>query len=148
MDRRLITLFSQDARISNRRAAMRLGVTEATVRARLKRLQVQGVITITAITNIHLEGTPRLLMMGITARPDAIPLISTALTGMPYISSVVEMLGRYSLMATGLFLSIEEADHVVRTQIRSLAGVRDVETSWCMRTLKYDARLAKVAPLT
>lgn len=146
LDHRLIAIFSEDARKSNRQVAIGLGVTEATVRARLKRLQAKRVIQITAITNIHIAGSPRLLMMGIIARPDTIPVVSSALAQIPQISSVVQMLGRYSLMATGLFQGLEEADHVVRTQIRTLSGVQDIELSWCMKTLKYDARLAHLAP--
>jgi Lrp/AsnC family transcriptional regulator for asnA, asnC and gidA len=147
LDHRLIACFSQNARKSNRQVAIKLGVTEATVRARLKRLQTQGVVQITAITNVHLAGSPRLLMMGIEAKPADVSSISAVLVKLPYVTSVVEMLGRYSLLATGLFQNMEEADEVIRTQIRSLSGVMDVETSWCMKTLKYDARLARLAPL-
>ena len=39
LDRRIVEKLSRDARISNRAIAAELGVTEGTIRARIKRLQ-------------------------------------------------------------------------------------------------------------
>ena len=39
LDHQLIEILSKDARISNRKIAADLGVTEGTVRGRIKRLQ-------------------------------------------------------------------------------------------------------------
>lgn len=49
-DRQLIEMLSSDARVSNRKIAVALGVTEGTVRGRIKRLQQEGLIAFTAIT--------------------------------------------------------------------------------------------------
>ncbi len=38
LDRQLVDLLARDARVSNRRIAAELGVTEGTVRGRIKRL--------------------------------------------------------------------------------------------------------------
>ena len=51
LDLQLIDLLSRDARVSNRKVASELGVTEGTVRGRIKRLQQDGLIAFTAITS-------------------------------------------------------------------------------------------------
>ncbi|MDE2436305.1 MAG: AsnC family transcriptional regulator, partial [Sphingomonadales bacterium] len=48
LDRQLIETLSSDARVSNRKIASELGVTEGTVRGRIKRLQQDGLIAFTA----------------------------------------------------------------------------------------------------
>ena len=48
LDRQLIDILSNDARVSNRKIAADLGVTEGTVRGRIKRLQQDGLIAFTA----------------------------------------------------------------------------------------------------
>jgi Lrp/AsnC family transcriptional regulator for asnA, asnC and gidA len=44
----------------------------------------------------------------------------------------------------GLFTSIEQVEEVVRKQIKTLPGVRDVEISISVHNLKYDARMARI----
>ncbi|HBQ39888.1 MAG TPA: Lrp/AsnC family transcriptional regulator, partial [Halieaceae bacterium] len=52
IDRQIVVRLSEDARISNRQIATDLGVTEGTVRARVKRMEEERQIRITAVTNI------------------------------------------------------------------------------------------------
>ena len=51
-DAAIVARLSQDARLSNREIAEELGVTEGTVRARVKRMEEEKQIRITAVTNI------------------------------------------------------------------------------------------------
>lgn len=60
LDRKLIEVLSHDARVSNRKIAADLGVTEGTVRGRIKRLQQEKLIAFTAITSFDLADTTRL----------------------------------------------------------------------------------------
>ena len=65
LDRRILDRLAQDARISNRRVAEELGVTEGTVRARIKRMQDERQIRITALTNIRKLANPSLAFIWI-----------------------------------------------------------------------------------
>lgn len=60
LDRQLIAILAGDARVSNRRIASELGVTEGTVRGRIKRLQQDKLISFTAITGLELASKSRL----------------------------------------------------------------------------------------
>lgn len=51
LDRRILERLSVDARVSNREIARELGVTEGTIRMRLKRLTDENAIQVVAITN-------------------------------------------------------------------------------------------------
>jgi Lrp/AsnC family transcriptional regulator for asnA, asnC and gidA len=52
IDKSIVEWLSRDARTSNRKIANELGVTEGTVRARIKRMEEEKLIRITAVTNI------------------------------------------------------------------------------------------------
>ena len=51
-DSAIVEHLSRDARVSNREIAEALGVTEGTVRARVKRMEEEKQIRLTAVTNI------------------------------------------------------------------------------------------------
>jgi Lrp/AsnC family transcriptional regulator for asnA, asnC and gidA len=144
LDHKIVAKLAQDARVSNRQIAAELGVTEGTIRSRIKRLQKDRLIQFTVVTDFRMAGSPNLVMMGIHADPAKVPELGEQLKGISCINCVIVLLGRYSLLAMGLFTSIEQVEEVVRKQIKTLPGVRDVEISISVHNLKYDARMARI----
>ncbi|HOB33285.1 MAG TPA: AsnC family transcriptional regulator, partial [Verrucomicrobiota bacterium] len=67
LDRQLIEQLARDARVSNRKIAAALGVTEGTVRGRIKRLQQDGLIAFTAITGLEMAAKSRLAFISVHA---------------------------------------------------------------------------------
>jgi Lrp/AsnC family transcriptional regulator for asnA, asnC and gidA len=146
LDRRIIDLLTQDARVSNRQVATQLNVTEGTIRGRIRRLEKENCIRLTAVTNIAYLGSPKLVLIGIQVEHAQLKSLCAKLAAMPDISAVIVMLGRYDILAIGLFSTLEEVVSVANNRILSLPGVRHVETSIAVNTLKYDHRVAKITP--
>ena len=144
LDERIVDKLSRDARISNRQIAAEFGVTEGTIRSRIKRLQAEGLIQFTVVTDFRLAGSPNLVMLGIQADPSRVPTLAQQLADIPEISCVIVTLGRYSLLAMGLFTSIEQVNELVITHIRALEGVHEVETSISVHNLKYESGIARI----
>lgn len=144
LDQQIVDILSNDARISNRQIAADLGVTEGTVRARIKRLQQENLIRFTVVTDFRLAGSPRLVMIGIHAEPASVRTLGTKISAMAEINCVILMLGRYNILAMGLFTDLEDVVRVANSQILPMEGVRHVETSIAVRSFKYDARMAKI----
>jgi Lrp/AsnC family transcriptional regulator for asnA, asnC and gidA len=144
LDFRIIELLGRDARVSNRQIASDLGVTEGTIRTRIKSLQDQHLIQFTVVTDFRLAGSPNLVMMGIHADPGRVPMLAEELSRMPEIGAVVVLLGRYNLLATGLFTSLMDVNRLIRTRILSLRGVRSVETSVSVQNFKYNFGMARI----
>jgi Lrp/AsnC family transcriptional regulator for asnA, asnC and gidA len=144
LDRRIVAALGRDARVSNRQIAADLGVTEGTIRTRLKRLQQEGLVQFTVVTDFRMAGSPNLVMMGIHADPSRVSALAEELSAIEEIGCVIVLLGRYNLMAMGLFKSVEQVDDLVRTRIKTLAGVRDVEVSTAIHSFKYDVRMARI----
>ena len=55
-------------------------------------------------------------------------------------------LGRFDILAIGLFKTLEHVAEVANNRILVLPGVRHVETSIAVKTIKYDYRAAKITP--
>jgi DNA-binding Lrp family transcriptional regulator len=143
-DHKLIDLLAHDARVSNRRIAAQLGVTEGTIRGRIRRLEEANCIRLTAVTSTRFAGSPRVVLIGIEANQADLKALSLKLSAMPEIGCVIRMLGRYDLLVIGLFKSLEEIAEVANNRILALPGVRHVETSIAVKTLKYNHRVAKI----
>lgn len=148
LDQAIVRKLAKDARTSNRAIAADLGVTEGTIRTRIKRLQAEGSIHFTVVRDFRMAGSPNLCMMGIEADPAQVPSLARSLREMPEINCVIVLLGRYSLLAMGLFTNIEHLNEVVTGQIRALPGVQRVETSISVHNLKYDPSIARITSLT
>jgi Lrp/AsnC family transcriptional regulator for asnA, asnC and gidA len=139
-------LLSRDARVSNRQIAARLDVTEGTIRGRIKRLEEENCIRLTAVTSPLYTGSPKVVLIGVQLESGQRKSVCQALTAMPEVGCVIVTLGRYDVLAIGLFRTLEEVVELANNRILALPGVRHVETSVAAKTLKYDYHVAKITP--
>jgi Lrp/AsnC family transcriptional regulator for asnA, asnC and gidA len=144
LDRRIVEILTVDARVSNRQIAAQLGVTEGTIRGRINRLEEGGAIRLTAVTNVQFVGSPKTVLIGIQAHHGELKTLCQKIAAMPEIRCVILMLGRFDILAIGLFIALEDIVDVANNRILAMPGVRHVETSIAVKTLKYDYRAAKI----
>jgi DNA-binding Lrp family transcriptional regulator len=144
LDRQLIDILSHDARVSNRKIASDLGVTEGTVRGRIKRLQQDRLIAFTAITSFGLERETKLAFVGVLAEVENLKRIARDVADLAGVNGVLITLGRFNILAICLFSDLEELHHIASDQILAIPGVHHVETSIAVKTVKYNARVVKI----
>ncbi len=144
MDRQLIEMLAKDARISNRKIALELNVTEGTVRGRIKRLQQERLMSFTAITSFDLGTANKLAFIGIQADIGSVRDIANAIAQIAAVTSVLITMGRFNILAICLFDELAELHAVASDQILSLRGVHHVETSVAVKTLKYNSRIVRI----
>jgi Lrp/AsnC family transcriptional regulator for asnA, asnC and gidA len=143
-DHQILEILSGDARLSNRKIAQALGVTEGTIRGRLKRLQEENYLRFTAITALSYLGNPLLIFIGVTAEQSRVKEVAQAIAEMDGIRSVIITLGRFNIHVVGMYGSLDEVLNIANNAILGVPGVRHVETSISVKQLKYDSRLAKI----
>lgn len=144
LDLQLIDILSHDARISNRQIASQLGVTEGTVRGRIKRLQEDGLIAFTAITSFGLANRSKLALIGIQADATDVRTIADHIAQMPNINAVLITMGRFNILAVCLFNELSEVHHIASEQILAMKEVHHVETTIAVHTIKYNARIVRI----
>jgi DNA-binding Lrp family transcriptional regulator len=144
LDKQLITILSKDARISNRKIAAELGVTEGTVRGRIRRLQKERLIAFTAITSFEMADNTRMAIIGVQVDPAQVQEISLKISDISTINAVMVTMGRFNIMAFCLFSELDQLHEISSDKILAMNGVHHVETSIAVRTLKYNARVVHI----
>lgn len=144
LDNQLIDLLSRDARVSNRKIATKLGVTEGTVRGRIKRLQQDGLIAFTAVTGFEMARKSRLCFINVQADVDKVRDVARVIADLPQINAVLITTGQFNITAMCLIEDLDILVDIASDQILSVPGVHHVETSIAAKTMKYNARMAKI----
>jgi len=144
LDRNIINLLSENARLSNRKIAAQLGFTEGTIRERVKRLEKDNFIRFTAVTSMEHQPRTQLAYIGVYAEQKKIQAVASEIANIADIGAVIILLGRFDIMAIGLFDGLENFQKVVNQSILSIDGVRRIETSAASEIIKYDNKVAKI----
>ena len=144
LDEKILEYLSRDATISNRKLATTLGVTEGTVRGRIKRLQEDKMIRITAVTDIAQFEKTVLAYIGVHTEHSRVVEVGRQLAALPEIRFVASMLGRFNILAMTRIEEPEQLVDLVNTSIATIPGVKHVETSLGLKFIKYDYRWGRI----
>ena len=144
LDRKLIDILARDARISNRKIAVDLNVTEGTVRGRIKRLQNDGLIAFTAITSFGLTDSTKLAFIGVQADIGSTDAIAREIAQISELNAVMITTGRFNILAVCLFSKLDQLQHIASDLILGIEGVHHVETSIAVKTVKYNLRVVRI----
>ena len=128
LDRKIIGLLQQSGRASNARVAREVGVSEGTVRRRLKRLVQDGIIRIAAVPDPEKLGYETEALVGIQVDPDKIDSVANSLAGLPAASLVAVTTGAFDIFAWVTLPSSEELGVFLKTKVGTITGVRRTET--------------------
>jgi len=124
-DLRILELLSENARISKLRIAEELGVTEAAVRKRIKRLEEEGVILgYRTIINYRKLGMAYSIT-GVEVEPDAILDVIRALRSMDSVRSIFLTSGDHDLVVEVVAKNMGELEKV-HEEMKNIKGVRKV----------------------
>lgn len=139
-DHLLIAELRRDGRASLSDLAARLGMSRATVRVRLEKLQTRGEIAgFTVLTRGDVSASPvrALMMIGIEGR--GAEKIMARLTGIPAVQAVHSTNGKWDLIAELGSATLLELDDVIN-RVRNLDGVMTSETNLLLSTRKAGRR--------
>ena len=145
LDKAIVTWLSRDARISNGHIARELDVTEGTVRARIKRMEEEKLIRITAVTNIDRFRDAALAYIWIEVeRSGQTRAVAEALADVPELGFVGIMLGRSDILAITMVRNAEHLAEFVHKRINSVEGVRRTDSTLGVNFIKHDYRMARI----
>lgn len=139
-DHQLLAELRRDGRAALSDLADRLGLSRATVRARLERLTAKGeIVGFTVVTRGDISTAPvrALMMIGIEGRGGE--RIMARLGGLPQVQAVHSTNGRWDViieLATQTLLDLDETIH----RIRAIEGVTVSETNLLLSTRKAGRR--------
>ncbi len=126
VDRGIIEALQQNGRAAFRTVAGKVGVAEATVRARYARLVDDGILQVTGVTNPLGLGFDAMSMLGIKTTGDPAP-VADAIAAWEESSYVVVTAGRFDVLCE---LVCADRRHLLEltSRARGLDGVVSTET--------------------
>ncbi len=128
LDGEIIRILEKDGRASNAGIARNVGVSEGTVRRRLKRLVDEDFIKVVARLDRRRMGYSSEAMVGIQAEPSSIDQVADAVSVLDEVSWVVVTTGAYDIFAWVEVQSAEQLGLFLRRTLGTIPGVRRTET--------------------
>lgn len=129
LDHRLIALLRSDGRLPVAKLAAELGVSRATVTARMERLVKTGAIagyTVMLRTSARSDAVRAITMVEIDGKNSE--AVIRRLTGFPEIRTLYTTNGRWDVVAEVETPNLREFDELLR-KIRQIDGIANTETS-------------------
>ncbi|MBM6580308.1 Lrp/AsnC family transcriptional regulator [Microvirga sp. BT689] len=134
LDRRLITLLRHNGRRSISDLALELGVSRATVRSRMERLERSGdIVGYTVILRADAVALPVRGVMLIEVEGRAGDRVVDMLGGFPEVSAIHTTNGKWDLIVELGASSLSDFDAILR-RVRLIAGVIASETNLLLAT--------------
>lgn len=140
VDSKMINFLQRDGRVSNTDMAKKLGVSEATVRSRLKRLIDEKFIQIVAVSNPFKLGFEIAGDLYIHAEMKKIDRVVRELKKIKSLWYVVMTTGESNINAEFVVKTLEDLNDLVYNKISKLDGITKIESSIIMKFVKrkYD----------
>ena len=128
LDRRMIQLLQRNGRASNARVAREVGVSEGTVRRRLKRLLEEDIIKVVAFPDPEMFGYGTEALVGVQVDPDKTNEVAASLSVLQETSWVSVTTGAFDIFTWVTLPSSVELGTFLNTKVRTVPGVRRTET--------------------
>ena len=128
LDRKIIALLQFDGRASNAKIAREVGVSEGTVRRRLRRLVQEDVLRVVAVPNLEKLGYTTTALVGLQTGPGQSDAVAEAITKLDEAHYVAITTGAYDVFIWVGLESAENLGNFLHTKVGVIDGVQRTET--------------------
>ena len=137
MDLAIIALLQRNARRSNRQIAAELGVSEGTVRVRIKRMLSERVFRIQAVSDVMVSGVGAHAYIMVSTAPGKVNDVAKALSRREDVAQITRVLDEFDLVAVLHSTDRPQLISSIMNEIATIPGVRRVETADGVTSLKH-----------
>ncbi len=135
-DHAIIDLLREDGRLPYRAIARELGLTETTVRARVRRLEDSNTMRVVAVTDIEAAGYEMLLAVGVQVEQRSPVEVARELAEIPEVFSVNVVVGTHDIEILVVAKDQEALAELLCAQLANIAGVRRLTPALAVDVLK------------
>ena len=138
VDRKILRALQKDARASFKKIGQDVGVSEATVFVRVRKLQEGGVLRgFKAIVDPRAVGKSLTAIMLVRANPKGLPSMLSALKRLDDIYEIYDVTGQYYSILKIRTANTDDLSRII-DEIGTIDGVAGTETVIVLRTVKEE----------
>ena len=136
---KIIDVLSRDSSMPFVEIAKQIGISDATVHIRVRRLISEGVINkFTLSLDNDLLGYDHLAFIGINIRPGFADQITEGLSNLEDILEIHEMHGKFDLFVKVRAKDLNHMRDIIENKIRTLPNILETELMTVLKTKKED----------
>jgi DNA-binding Lrp family transcriptional regulator len=135
-DNAIIDLLRVDGRLPYRAIARELGLTESTVRARVRRLEDSDTMRVVAVTDIEAAGYEMLLAIGVQVENRSPEQVARELATIPEVFSVNVVVGAQDIEILVVAQDQVALHGLIAERLADVPGVRRLTPSLAVDVLK------------
>ncbi len=137
LDKSIIAVLQENARLTNAGIAAQVSSTEPTVRRRVKRLLEEGLIRIVAVASPFALGYQVVALLGIQLDQSKLVSIANDLILFPEVRFAGITAGNYDILAEVWFQNTDELVSFIAGRLKEIPGIERVESIQVLKLLKY-----------
>ena len=137
LDRRIIAVLQDNARLSNKEIASLVDSSEPTVRRRVERLLQNQTIKIVAVAAPFRLGFNVVAILGIQIDHSFLDAVEKALQTMPEIRFAGVTLGSYDVVVEAWFQGNDELLTFLHERLSKIPGIHRIESLQVVKMVKY-----------
>ncbi len=145
-DRAIIAHLQYDGRTPFTEIAAALGISEGTVRRRVKRLRESGLLQIVGIAEPQFLGWNTAAMIGITAQAGQVDAVANTIARFSEVSYLFMASGAFDLFAEVFCRDMEHFVEFLNQKLQQVPGVQRTETFTILKMYKLSYRWGETEP--
>lgn len=135
-DQRIVELLRENGRLPYRAIARDLGITEATVRTRVRRLEDDNFLRVVAVTDLEAAGYGMLLAVGVQVENRAPEAVARDIARIAEVFSVNVVVGAQDIEVLMVAEDQDALHHLLHEQLARVDGVRRLTPALAVDVLK------------
>lgn len=120
--------YLRDGRVAYKKIAEKLGVAEGTIRSRIKKLQEEGILTVTGLVDPDVLPEQNVIIVGVRVTDMNLVKKAEQFQKLRGVISVCVVTGRYDLMLTVVLNPDFTMLEFYNQEVATISNVREVET--------------------
>ena len=142
VDEQIIAALRKNGRIANRDIAREMGLNEATVRTRLRRLEDASMVRVVAMRDLSAMGFGYLAPVGVQVKGRPAGDVGAEIAELERVITVNVAIGTHDLEIQVVAETLEEMQHLLTGVIAKIEGVERLFPSLALKVLKYNPEWA------
>ena len=144
IDQMIIAELREDGRATNQQIAGKLGLTAATVSARIKRMEDADKLRVVAVSDFSAHGYNLLVQVAVEVDGRPASEVGEDLANLPEVFAVHLVTGRYDIDMLVALRSYDELEGLMLERLASVSGIRSMAPSIAVDILKYKFDVAPI----